>query len=65
MTEYKNKVIWLHKSKKGDHLYAFVNEGEFHNVRSLLMNKSEVEDLLSGKVEGIKISIMDSEDDLD
>ena len=65
MTEYKNKVIWLHESKKGEHLYAFVNEGEFHNVRSILMNKSEVEDLLSGKVEGIKISIMEHEDDLD
>jgi hypothetical protein len=63
--EYKNKVIWLHVSKKKEHLYAFVNEGEFHNVRSLLMNKSEVEDLLSGKVDGIKISIMEGMDDLD
>jgi hypothetical protein len=63
--EYKNKVIWLHVSKKKEHLYAFVNEGEFHNVKSLLMNKSEVEDLLSGKVDGIKISIMEVEDDLD
>jgi hypothetical protein len=65
MTEYKNKVIWLHMSKKQEHLYAFVNEGAFHNIRSLIMNKSEVEDLLSGKVEGIKISIMEDEDDLD
>jgi hypothetical protein len=65
MTEYKNKVIWLHKSKKGEHLYAFVNEGKFQNVKSLLMNKSEVEDLLSGKVDGIKISIMEDEDDLE
>jgi hypothetical protein len=60
---YKNKVIWLHVSKKGDHLYAFANEGEFHNVKSILMNRSEVEDLLSRKVDGIKISIMDDEDD--
>ena len=68
-TKYKNKVIWLHESKKGEHLYAFVNEGVFHNVRSILMNKSEVENLLSGKVDGIKISIMEEKeeekDDLD
>jgi hypothetical protein len=57
--EYKNKVIWLHVSKKKEHLYAFVNEGDFHNVKSILMNKSEMEDLLSGKVEGIKASIME------
>jgi hypothetical protein len=63
--EYKNKVFWLHMSKKGEHLYAFVNEGAFHNVKSLLMNKSEVEDLLSGKVDSTKISIMEDKDDLD
>ena len=57
--EYKNKVIWLHRSKAGNHLYAFVNEGVFHNVRSLLMNISEVEALLKGNVDDIKISIME------
>jgi hypothetical protein len=63
--EYKNKIIWLHVSKKKKHLYAFVNEGEFCNAKSILMNKSEVEDLLSGKVQGTKITIMEVKDDLD
>ena len=60
--EYKNKVIWLHKSKAGEHLYAFGKEGDFHNVRSLLMNVSEVDNLLKGYVDSIKISIMENEE---
>ena len=62
MAEYKNKVIWLHKSKKGGHLYAFTNEGIFHNTKSILMNVSEVTALLAGEVDGIKMSIIEHED---
>jgi len=62
MTEYKNKVIWLHKSKAGEHLYAFGKEGDFHNVKSLLMNVSEVETLLKGDVNAIKISIIENKE---
>jgi len=61
--EYKNKVIWLHKSKAGNHLYAFANEGVFHNAKSILMNVSEVEDLLKGDINGIKISIMENKEE--
>jgi len=61
--EYKNKVIWLHKSKAGNHLYAFGNEGVFHNVKSILMNISEVEALIKGDVDGIKISIMEDKEE--
>ena len=61
--EYKNKVIWLHKSRKGDHLYAFANEGVFHNAKSILMNVSEVMALIEGFSDGIKISIISQEDD--
>jgi len=61
--EYKNKVIWLHKSNAGNHLYAFGNEGLFHNVKSILMNVSEVEDLLKGDINAIKISIIENEEE--
>ena len=60
--EYKNKVIWLHKSKAGNHLYAFANEGVFHNAKSILMNISEVTALIAGDVDGIKISVMQDEE---
>jgi len=59
--EYKNKVIWLHKSKAGQHLYAFTNEGSFHNCKSILMNISEVEALIADKFDSIKVSIMEEE----
>ena len=55
---YKNKVVWLHKSKTGKFLYGFANEGDFHNVKSLLLNVSEVTTLINGDIDGIKISIM-------
>lgn len=63
--EYKNKVFFLHKSKGGNHLYAFVNEGHFFNVRSIIMNINEVEALLAGKSDYAKVSIMPEEEEDD
>jgi hypothetical protein len=63
MTEekkYKNKVVFLRKSKKGEHLYAFDYNDAFKEAieGSILMNISDVEALIAGKYESIKISIM-------
>jgi hypothetical protein len=59
---YKNKVVFLRKSKKGKHLYAFDNGGAFAKVETILMNISEVEALIAGECECIKVSIMEKED---
>ena len=63
--KYKNKVFFLHKSKGGNHLYAFVNEGQFLNVRSIIMNINEVEALMEGKTDYAKVSIIPEEEEED
>lgn len=59
--EYKNKVVFLRKSKKGEHLYAFDNEGAFALAESIIMNLSDVKALIEGKYGYIKISIIEKE----
>jgi hypothetical protein len=63
---YKNKVVFLRKSKKGEHLYAFDNNGALALAESIVMNISDVQALIDGKYESIKVSIMEKEpkDDL-
>lgn len=56
---YKNKVVFLHKSKNGRHLYAFDNDGAFAAAKSIILNVSEVEALIEGKFKNIKVSIME------
>jgi hypothetical protein len=57
--EYKNKVVFLRKSKKGAHLYAFNYEGALGgDVGSLIMDVSEVERLLAGSTEWIKVGVL-------
>ena len=60
MTEYVNKVVFLRKSKKGEHLYVFDNDGAFAAAKegSLLMNVSDVKNLIDDKFESIKVSVM-------
>lgn len=56
---YKNKVLFLRKSKSGSHLYAFNREkilGE--GIDALLINISEIEPLIEGKFKAIKISAL-------
>jgi hypothetical protein len=61
---YKNKVVFLRKSKKGEHLYAFDNDGAFAAARdgSILMNISDVHALIHDEYKSIKVSIMEKED---
>ena len=57
--EYKNKVIFLRRSKKGAHLYAFNYEGALGgDVGSLIMDVSEVKKLLTGSTEWIKVGVI-------
>ena len=62
--EYKNKAVFLRKSKKGKHLFAFDYNGAFASAveGSLIMNISEVEALIAGKFESIKVSVMPKEE---
>ena len=64
---YKNPVLFLRKSKAGEHLYAFNMEKEGGmvlggGVKSLILNVSDVVNLLAGKVDKIKVSITSAEE---
>lgn len=61
--KYKNKVVFLRKSKAGDHLYAFDNNGALGKAESIIMNISDVQALIGGKYTSIKISIMEKKKD--
>jgi hypothetical protein len=70
---YKNPILYLRKSKKGEHLYAFnveakaeglADPGEMvlgDKVGSLIVNVSDVVKLVDGKTEWIKVSVMSAE----
>ena len=69
---YKRPVLFLRKSKKGNHLYAFNMEkdgGEDmvlgNNIESLLVNISDVEKVISGEYESTKVSVMLKEEEED
>jgi hypothetical protein len=68
---YKQPVLFLRKSKTGKHLYAFNRESELEvvdmtqkgmvlggEVGSLIMDVSEVERLIAGTTEWIKIGVI-------
>ena len=63
--KYKNKVVFLRKSKKGSHLYAFDNDGAFATAvgGSIIINITEVEALIRGDFKSIKVSIMEEKKD--
>lgn len=62
--EYKNKVLFARVSKEGKHVYLF-NHDEIlsPSYESLLINKSDIENLLDGKYESIKVSAMEKKDE--
>ena len=62
--EYKTKVVFLRKSKKGAHLYAFNYEGALGgDVGSLIMDVSEVERLLEGSTTWIKVGVVPAKEE--
>ena len=66
---YKVPVLFLRKSKAGKHLYAFNRVDEEGkdvlggDVGSVLINISEIEDVLSGKADWVKVSVLPAEKD--
>ena len=59
---YKRPVLFLRKSKAGEHLYTFNRDGALGNdVESLIFNVSDVKKLLDSSMEWIKISVMSAE----
>ena len=69
--EYKSPILYLHKSEKGKHLYAFNIEargkegGEMvlgNNIESLILNVSDVTAVLEGEMKWAKVSVVLKED---
>jgi hypothetical protein len=61
---YANPILYLRKSKKGGHLYAFnvENEGEKdvlgNEVESLIANISDVSAVINGEMDWCKVSVL-------
>jgi hypothetical protein len=64
---YVNPILYLRKSKKGGHLYAFNvekhggEEGDMvlgEEVESLILNVSDVSAVLEGQLEWCKVSVV-------
>ena len=54
--EYKNKVVFLRKSKAGKHLYAFQRDGVLgEGIGSIIVDVSEVERLIEGSTTWVKV----------
>ena len=58
---YKNKVVFLRRSKAGDHLFVHDSRGDLIEGGTLIMNVSEVERLIGGGTEWIKVSVLPPE----
>lgn len=72
---YKVPVIYLRKSKAGEHLYAFnVSAKDANgnaladkmvlggNIGSLIVNVSDVEKVVAGKMDWAKVSVLPAEE---
>ena len=62
---YANPILYLHKSKKGGHLYAFNVEKKGgkgmvlgDEVESLILNVSDISALLEGSLKWAKVSVV-------
>ena len=58
---YKNKVVFLRRSRAGDHLFIHDSRGDLVKCGTLIMNVSEVERLIEGGTEWIKVSVLPPE----
>jgi hypothetical protein len=55
--EYKNKAIFLRKSKKGNHLFCFAGD------TTLVISIEEISELIDEDRAWVKVSIMEKQDD--
>ena len=60
--EYKNPVVFLRKSKAGKHLYVFDSREDLLAGGTLIMDMSEVERLIGGGTDWIKVSVLPAKD---
>lgn len=58
---YKNKVVFLRRSKAGNHLFVHDNREDLIGGGTLIMNVSDVEKLIGGGIEWIKVSVLPPE----
>lgn len=58
---YKNKVVFLRRSKSGDYLFVHDSREDLVKGGSLIMNVSDVERLIGGETEWIKVSVLESD----
>jgi hypothetical protein len=59
--EYKNPVVFLRKSKAGDHLFVFDSREDLVAGGTLIVNVSDVERLIGGGTDWIKVSVLPPE----
>lgn len=61
---YKTSILYLHKSKAGEHLYAFNVEKDGGDmvlggeIESLILNVSDVSAVLEGRMKWAKVSVV-------
>lgn len=61
MTEekvYKNPVVFLRRSKAGDHLFVHDSKSVLEQGGTLIMNVSDVKRLINGGTDWIKVSVV-------
>jgi hypothetical protein len=59
---YKNKVVFLRRSKAGKHLFVFDSRNDLNAGSTLIMDISEVERLIGGGTDWIKVSVLPARD---
>ena len=59
--EYKNAVVFLRRSKAGNHLFVHDSREDLISGGTLIMNVSDVERLIGGGTEWIKVSVLPPE----
>lgn len=59
---YKNAVVFLRKSKAGNHLFVHDSTEELICGGTLIMNVSDVKNLIGGSTEWIKVSVLKNDE---
>jgi hypothetical protein len=63
MTEYKNEAVFMRVSKRGESVYIQnIDERLGADVSALIANKGEMENLLNGSAEWVKLGIVKREE---
>lgn len=64
MTEYKNEAVFARVSKSGDSVYIQnIDDRLGKDVSALIANKGEMDNMLNGSAEWVKLGIVKREED--